>query len=71
MNGLEVAEQDKITIPSIHVHGLKDAQLVNGRIMKETFYNAEKARLLEIDYHHAMPWNKKDVGDLAGMIMEA
>lgn len=70
MNGHEAAE-DKISIPSIHVHGLKDAQLVNGRIMKETFYYAEKARLLEIDYHHAMPWIKKDVEDLARMIMQA
>jgi len=38
--------------------------------MQEAFYDKTTTRLLEIDYHHAMPWNKKDVDDLARLIME-
>lgn len=38
--------------------------------MQEAFYDKTTTRLLEIDYHHAMPWNKEDIYNLARLIME-
>ena len=38
--------------------------------MQEAFYDKTTTRLLEIDYHHTMPWNKEDVYDLGRLIME-
>ena len=38
--------------------------------MQEAFHDRTTARLLEIDHHLAMPWNKKDLDDLARLIME-
>ena len=61
---------NRITIQSVHVHGLKEAQLIPGRTMQQAFYDKTTTRLLEIDYHHAMPWHRKDVDDLAKLIME-
>ena len=61
---------DLITIPTLHLHGLKDENLNNGRKQRATFYEAESTRLLEIDYHHAMPWEKSDVLELAEMMTE-
>ena len=50
-----------ITIPTLHLHGLKDGVLESGRKQKKIHYNEEASTLLEIDYHHAMPWNAEDV----------
>lgn len=69
-NGQTNAAENRISIPSVHVRGLKDGQLVPGRVMHDTFYDKTTTRELEIDYHHAMPWNKKDVDDFLGLIKE-
>ncbi|KAH6666280.1 serine hydrolase FSH [Halenospora varia] len=57
-------ELDKISIPTLHLHGLKDQNLENGRKQLAMYYDPKKAKLWEIDYHHAMPWYKADVADM-------
>ena len=64
------SETSKITTPTLHLHGLKDGNLENGRKMLSTCYDAKTAKLMEIDYHHAMPWNKADVDGFVNAILE-
>ncbi|KAF4624685.1 hypothetical protein G7Y89_g13483 [Cudoniella acicularis] len=54
-------ELDLISIPTFHLHGLKDHNLENGRKQLATYYDSKQTKLWEIDYHHAMPWFKEDV----------
>ena len=61
---------DLITIPTLHLHGLKDENLNNGRKQLATFYEPEITRLLEINHHHAMPWEKSEILELAEMMTE-
>ncbi|CAG8981659.1 hypothetical protein HYALB_00013617 [Hymenoscyphus albidus] len=61
---------DLIKIPTLHLHGLKDGNLTNGRTMLAAHYAKDNAKLLEIDYHHAMPWIKKDVNAFVSQIRE-
>ncbi|KAK4696841.1 hypothetical protein P7C71_g1153, partial [Lecanoromycetidae sp. Uapishka_2] len=62
--------EERIAIPTLHLHGLKDINLNNGRKQLATFYEADSTRLLEINYHHAMPWEQSDIAEFAKMIME-
>jgi hypothetical protein len=57
-----------ISIPSLHLHGLKDVNLENGRKQLATFYDPKTSTVFEIDYHHAMPWHKTDVSKAEEMI---
>ena len=59
---------DLITIPTLHLHGTKDANYANGKKQLATFYDWKTSRLLEIDYHHAMPWFRADLLKLIGGI---
>ncbi|KAG9238956.1 serine hydrolase FSH [Amylocarpus encephaloides] len=52
---------DLVTIPVLHLHGLRDFNLANSRKQKDTYYHPSSATLLEIEYHHAMPWNRADL----------
>ncbi len=61
---------DLITTPTLHLHGLRDTNLNNGRKQLATFFEPESTRLLEIDYHHAMPWEKSDSLQFAEMVTE-
>lgn len=61
---------EKISTPTLHLHGLKDPHLSNGRRQLATSYDAAAATLYEIDYHHAMPWNKSDAARLADLIVK-
>jgi hypothetical protein len=47
---------DTIRIPSLHLHGLRDAILPWSREQFALYYDSERSRLLEINCHHAMPW---------------
>ncbi|TVY64178.1 putative esterase azaC [Lachnellula suecica] len=62
---------EKISIPTFHLHGLRDKQLEPGRQQMKTYYDAKTTKLMEIDYHHAMPWNKEDLEGFAGFLREA
>ncbi|KAE8356296.1 serine hydrolase FSH [Aspergillus coremiiformis] len=61
---------ERIRIPTVHVHGLKDMFLALGQHQYATFYDSKTARLFEADYHHAMPWYKHEVERLAELIRE-
>ncbi|KAE9366994.1 hypothetical protein N431DRAFT_385113 [Stipitochalara longipes BDJ] len=52
---------DLITIPTLHLHGTKDVNYANGKKQLAAYYDQTTARLLEIDYHHAMPWFRADL----------
>jgi Serine hydrolase (FSH1) len=52
---------DLITLPTLHLHGTKDVNYANGKKQLAEFYDQKSSRLLEIDYHHAMPWFKADL----------
>jgi len=66
----DIASQDKnrqteeitrITTPTLHLHGLKDASLEPGRLQKATYFDPNSSSSIEIDYHHAMPWTNTDL----------
>ncbi|KAL4930465.1 serine hydrolase FSH [Aspergillus undulatus] len=59
-----------VQIPTLHVHGLKDEFLTNGREQLAKYYDASTAKLYEINYHHAMPWVKAESAELARLIKE-
>lgn len=54
-------DAELITSPTLHLHGLKDKIIENGRKQKDAHYSKEASTLCEIDYHHAMPWNLEDL----------
>ncbi|KAH8429122.1 uncharacterized protein LDX57_006792 [Aspergillus melleus] len=57
-----------ITLPTLHVHGLKDMFLPLGQHQLTTYYDPSSATLYEIDYHHAMPWVRSEVEHFAELI---
>ena len=57
-----------ISIPTLHLHGLKDENLENGRKQLANYYDLRRSTVFEIDYHHAMPWHRPDVLKLEEMI---
>ncbi|KAL4791332.1 serine hydrolase FSH [Aspergillus venezuelensis] len=59
-----------VRIPTLHVHGLKDEFLTNGREQLARYYDASTTSLYEINYHHAMPWVKTESEELARRIKE-
>lgn len=59
---------DPITLPTLHVHGLRDPFLHLSVRQTETYFNPQSRMMLEVDYHHAMPWVRSEVQQLASMI---
>ncbi|PYH92391.1 hypothetical protein BO71DRAFT_357385 [Aspergillus ellipticus CBS 707.79] len=59
-----------VKIPTLHVHGLKDMVLPLSRHQYETYYDSKAKRLYEVNYHHAMPWVKEEVEQLAYLIRQ-
>ncbi|RKF74545.1 Esterase citA [Golovinomyces cichoracearum] len=57
-----LARKDElIKIPTLHLHGLKDAFLSQARSQMNDHFDPNTITCVEIDYHHAMPWHKSDV----------
>ncbi|EAW13751.1 uncharacterized protein ACLA_044710 [Aspergillus clavatus NRRL 1] len=56
---------ERISLPTLHVHGLKDPFLSLGQRQLETHYDPTTATLYQVDYHHAMPWVREEVQQLA------
>lgn len=54
-------DEGLITTPTLHLHGLKDFVYTLSKEQLKTWYDPATARLLEINYHHAMPWHRADV----------
>ncbi|PYH80972.1 hypothetical protein BO82DRAFT_354960 [Aspergillus uvarum CBS 121591] len=65
------SDAELVSIPTIHVHGLKDPVLPLSRHQLATYYEPERSELFEVDYHHAMPWVKHEVEHLAYLIRAA
>ncbi|EAU30780.1 conserved hypothetical protein [Aspergillus terreus NIH2624] len=61
---------ERVRIPTLHVHGLKDMFLPLGRQQYENYYERATATLYEVNYHHAMPWYKHEVEKLAELIQK-
>lgn len=61
---------EPISIPTLHLHGLKDSNLNNGRRQIAAYYKPEETTLYEIDYHHAMPWVTAEIKQFAGLLKQ-
>ncbi|KAJ5525440.1 hypothetical protein N7494_012090 [Penicillium frequentans] len=68
--GTSYNQYEQISSPTIHVHGLKDMHLTGGRKQLATWFTDNSFIQWDMDYHHAMPWYKKDVVQLAGIIRD-
>ncbi|TVY13070.1 putative esterase azaC [Lachnellula arida] len=64
-------ELELVSIPTFHLHGLKDANLLPGRKQLATYYDPQTTKLMEIDYHHAMPWNHEDLHGFVKFLKDA
>ncbi|TVY44760.1 Esterase [Lachnellula subtilissima] len=64
-------ELELVSIPTFHLHGLKDANLLPGRKQIATYYDPQTTKLMEIDYHHAMPWNHDDLHGFGKFLRDA
>lgn len=66
-----MAEDDGvINTPTFHLHGTKDFQYENGKKQMKTYYDSSKVTVLDIDYHHAMPWHRADLVKFADMMRQ-
>ncbi|KAI9667965.1 MAG: hypothetical protein M1821_000785 [Bathelium mastoideum] len=61
-------QEQPITIPSLHLHGLKDEFVDYSKKQTSTYYSPDTRNLFEIDYHHAMPWAADDLNHFAELI---
>ncbi|KAF2838390.1 hypothetical protein M501DRAFT_976739 [Patellaria atrata CBS 101060] len=59
-----------VHLPTLHLHGLQDPFLKNGRDQYAKYFEHDKAVLCEIDYHHAMPWKTPDVERFAKLLRQ-
>lgn len=59
-----------INTPTFHLHGTKDFQYDNGKKQMKTYYDSSKVTVLDIDYHHAMPWHRADLVKFADMMRQ-
>ncbi|KAK7709603.1 hypothetical protein SLS57_008658 [Botryosphaeria dothidea] len=64
----QLVEEDVIATPTLHLHGLRDPILPKSRDQLAAYFELDTAHLLEINYHHAMPWYTHDLMDLVLMI---
>jgi hypothetical protein len=63
-----VSERNRISIPTLHYHGLRDINLTRGRLVLKNHYDASSATVWELDYHHAMPWIKSENLEFASLV---
>jgi hypothetical protein len=59
---------DLIKIPTLHLHGTNDDNYKRGGDQLATYYHPNYANLLEIKYHHAMPFNRHHVDPFVAMV---
>jgi hypothetical protein len=52
------------------LHGLRDAILPRSREQLAFYYDSERTRLLEINYHHAMPWYTHDLMEFVALFRD-
>ncbi|KAI9858409.1 MAG: hypothetical protein M1813_007513 [Trichoglossum hirsutum] len=61
----------RLRIPSVHVHGLQDPWLSEGRALLADYYEAESATVLEFRGSHHVPTAQKDIDEIVGAILVA
>lgn len=64
----ENLRNDPVKVPTLHVHGLRDFVFHLSVHQTETYFDAQSRRVLDVDYHHAMPWVRSEVQQLANDI---
>ncbi|KAK0645253.1 Esterase FUS5 [Lasiodiplodia hormozganensis] len=67
--GAESAVSKLLNVPSVHLHGLKDPYLINGRLLLK-WYNPANATVITHDGGHHMPTATDDVKRLADAIVQ-
>jgi predicted esterase len=68
---LETESRRRLRIPSVHVHGLKDPWLSEGRALLADHYEAECATVLEFQAGHHIATAQKDVDEIVRAILSA
>ncbi len=58
----------KIGTPTLHVHGLRDGAYKSGKKQAREWFEEDMRMVWDVDYHHAMPWHRKDVLRLAELV---
>ncbi|KAI4160175.1 MAG: hypothetical protein LQ342_005964 [Letrouitia transgressa] len=72
-NSQNPADEDaleRISIPTLHLHGLRDPYVGMSRRQLDTFYDSSKTTLYEINYHHAMPWEQSEIDQFAELMRQ-
>jgi pimeloyl-ACP methyl ester carboxylesterase len=64
-------ESDHLNIPSVHVHGLQDPWLREGRDLLAKCYDEEHASLIEFQGGHHLPSAQREIDELAKAIINA
>lgn len=65
------SQQQRIRIPSVHVHGLQDPWLGEARELLKNCYDSRYATLVEFQGGHHVPSAQKDIDELARAILAA
>ncbi|KAI9783831.1 MAG: hypothetical protein M1839_003167 [Geoglossum umbratile] len=68
---LETESRRRLCIPSIHVHGLEDPWLLEGRALLIDHYEADYATVLEFQEGHNIATAQKDVDEIVRAILHA
>lgn len=70
-NKQTVVDDDSIIFaPTLHIHGTRDAAYEGGKKQHQTFFEQTASIAVDINYHHAMPWHRKDLMVLANGMRE-
>ena len=65
------AEPPRIRIPSVHVHGLQDPWLREGRELLKNHYDTASATVIEFQGSHHVPSAQKDIDEVVRAIISA
>lgn len=60
----------KLRMPSVHLHGLKDPYLGSSRMLAEKVFQADMANVLEFDGGHYIPAKKTDLDRLTAAVKD-
>lgn len=62
--------EEKVEVPTVHLHGLEDPYLPSSRLLTECF-RTESVTVMEFDGGHHCPTSERDVDRLAGLVLRA
>ncbi|KAL8747964.1 MAG: hypothetical protein Q9190_000228 [Brigantiaea leucoxantha] len=67
-SGRSTPFSDRLTIPSVHVHGLQDPWLPEGRDLRLKHYDPTRATAIEFQGGHHIPTAQKDINEIVKAI---